>query len=87
MTGRSAGTRRRQSTAKRHIVQVVAGAQTVWTALPPAGQRHMDQSRVDLLQPGAGKAQLVQGAGTKALDQDIGALDQLLEAAPVFLAS
>ena len=86
MTGlRRAGSR--QTSAQGHIVQVVASAQTVWTALPPAGYRHMDQPRVNVLQPGSRKAELVQSAGTEAFHQNIGVTHQPLEDRPVRLPS
>src|SRR4051812_33560119 len=61
----------------------VPGAQPVGAALPPARQRHMDQAGVQYLQRRARKAELIEGAGPEAFDQNIGKLHQPLEGGPV----
>jgi len=64
-------------TGQRQVVDIVAGAIPVRSALAVTGDRHVDQPRVDRLERLIADAQLVHHSGSKLLEHDVVLAHQL----------
>ena len=62
---------------QRQVVDIVPGAVLIGAGLAVAGDRHIDQPRVDRLQRLIAQAQARHDTGAELLEQDVMALDQL----------
>ncbi len=71
----SGGTAHREHARERDVIEIVAGAMRVRPGLAVAADRAHDDLRVLRRQRRVAEAELVHHAGTKALDDDVGALD------------
>src|SRR4029079_12569363 len=78
--------RESEQTGIPDIIDVVPGLVNAWPALAVAGDRAIDQFRVDLLQFVVAETEPVHHAGTELLNHNVRALDQRHELFAVSVA-